>query len=169
MERSEHEVLHSGGNLSKDPVTPVTPRPAPRDAGRSRTWANIPRGAWLNFNPYGGAPKPRVPPMGGRGSGYRGVGPRGYQRRDDRIKDDVIQILTDHEDIDARDVEVSVENGKVRLSGYVPDRHSKWMAEDLADDVLGVKSVENHLRVRHPTDALQEMDPDEQLGFGSWV
>jgi hypothetical protein len=77
-----------------------------------------------------------------------GRGPRGYQRSDDRIREDVCDRLTQHGQIDASDMEVEVRNGEVILSGTVANRQAKRMAEDTVEAVLGVKNVQNNLRVQ---------------------
>jgi osmotically-inducible protein OsmY len=78
---------------------------------------------------------------------HRGRGPRNYNRSDDRIREDVNDRLTDSHFIDASDIDVQVTNAEVILSGTVDSRHAKRMAEDIAEDVSGVKNVENRLRV----------------------
>ena len=42
-------------------------------------------------------------------------------------------------------------NGEVTLTGSVPDRHAKRLAEDLAEDVWGVRDVQNQIRVATST------------------
>jgi osmotically-inducible protein OsmY len=79
---------------------------------------------------------------------HRGRGPRGYTRSDDRIKEDVNDRLTDHPMIDASDIEVVVNDCEVTLTGTVDSRMTKRRAEDVAEDVLGVRHVQNNLRVR---------------------
>jgi osmotically-inducible protein OsmY len=81
------------------------------------------------------------------GNGFTGRGPKGYQRSDARITEDVCDRLSDDPEIDASDVEVRVENGEVTLSGTVPDRRAKRRAEDLVEDVSGVREVHNHMRI----------------------
>lgn len=78
--------------------------------------------------------------------GYRGVGPRGFQRSDDRIGEQVCMLLTDDPQVDASEIEVEVKGGEVTLSGTVPDREMKWLAEDLAETVPGVREVHNRLK-----------------------
>lgn len=78
---------------------------------------------------------------------YRGRGPKGYRRSDEAIKDEVSQHLEDHGLIDASDIEVVVREGVVTLEGSVDHRGTKRLAEDVAENVHGVKDVENHLRV----------------------
>lgn len=82
--------------------------------------------------------------------GYRGIGPRGYRRDDARIHDDVCDALTDDDALDASDITVGVQDGVVKLSGTVPHRLMKRLAEDLIDECRGVRDVENALRVGPP-------------------
>ena len=84
----------------------------------------------------------------GGGADHRGRGPRGYTRSDERIREDVSDRLTENPVLDASDIEVAVAGGEVTLAGSVDSRYSKRLAEDLADDVSGVKHVQNNLRVR---------------------
>ena len=79
---------------------------------------------------------------------YRGQGPQSYTRSDDRIREDVNDKLTDDWGVDARKVTVSVKNGEVTLDGTVSTRLQKRRAEDCAEDVSGVKHVQNNLRVQ---------------------
>jgi len=78
---------------------------------------------------------------------YAGRGPRGYRRSDERIREDVNDHLTDDWYIDASDVEVTVNNGMVTLTGRVDNRDEKRRAEDIAECVSGVSDVSNQLRV----------------------
>ena len=78
-------------------------------------------------------------------NGQRGKGPRGYARPDDRIFDDVCELLTRDRDIDAGQVDVKVENGIVTLTGKVEDRNMKRYAGQIVDHVSGVKDVHNLL------------------------
>ncbi len=79
--------------------------------------------------------------------GHRGRGPKGYSRSDERIRDDVNDRLTDDPHIDASDIEVTVQNREVTLSGTVNSRFEKRHAEDIAESVSGVTHVQNSLRV----------------------
>jgi len=78
---------------------------------------------------------------------HRGRGPKGYSRSDERIRDDVADRLTADSWLDATDIEVAVKDGEVTLGGHVRSRDDKRRAESLAEDVLGVKHVQNNLRV----------------------
>jgi hypothetical protein len=82
---------------------------------------------------------------------HRGRGPRGYRRSDDRIREDVCDLLTDDPRIDATDIEVVVQNGELTLSGTVNTRAEKRRAEDLGESVTGVRDVHNRLRTNQPT------------------
>jgi osmotically-inducible protein OsmY len=85
---------------------------------------------------------------------YRGKGPRGYNRSDDRIKEDINDRLSDNAYIDATDIEISVSNGEVILSGTVEDRTAKRRAEDVAEAVSGVRNVENRLRIQNTVEKM---------------
>lgn len=81
-------------------------------------------------------------------SGHYGKGPRGYTRSDDRIREDVNDRLTDDWQIDASEIEVQVNNCEVTLAGTVRSREEKRRAEDLAENVSGVRHVQNNVRVQ---------------------
>ena len=83
---------------------------------------------------------------GGRPS-FRGRGPKNYERSDDRIREEVCERLTDADDVDATEIEVTVNSGTVTLSGTVNERYAKRRAEDIVESVRGVKDVQNSIRV----------------------
>src|SRR5690242_18286939 len=76
---------------------------------------------------------------------FSGVGPQNYQRSDHRIQEDINDRLTEHPDLDARNINVQAQNGEVTLNGWVNSRRDKRIAEDIADSVSGVKNVSNNL------------------------
>lgn len=78
---------------------------------------------------------------------FRGKGPKGYKRSDERIQEEINDLLTDEGGLDASDIEVKVENGEVSLTGTVTQKRDKRLAEEIAESVSGVSNVENHLRV----------------------
>jgi hypothetical protein len=78
----------------------------------------------------------------------RGKGPRSYKRTDERILEDINDRLCDNAYIDASDMEVSVKDHEVILTGSVESRDAKRLAEDIADQVTGVENVENRLHVK---------------------
>ena len=81
-----------------------------------------------------------------------GRGPKGYTRSDERIRDDVSDRLTDDWLVDASEIEVTVSSGEVTLSGFVSSRDAKRRAEDCAEEVSGVRHVQNNLRVQNRSD-----------------
>jgi hypothetical protein len=99
------------------------------------------------YGPGSGLSGQRVGPSFQRGQ-FAGRGPRGYQRSDDRIREDVNEWLTRHPEIDASDIDVTVESCEVTLTGVVEDRRDKRLAEDIAESVPGVNEVHNQLRPR---------------------
>lgn len=78
---------------------------------------------------------------------HSGKGPKGYTRSDEKIKDDVEEKLYHDSFIDASDIEVSVDDGEVTLSGTVDHKQTRRRAEDCADAVAGVKDVSLNLKV----------------------
>jgi hypothetical protein len=91
---------------------------------------------------------------------HSGVGPAGFKRSDSRIHEDLCERLAYHPGIDASGIEVAVENGVVTLTGIVPDRQTKWMAEEVAEHIFGVKDVHNGIRVaRESHRSRREADP----------
>ncbi len=79
---------------------------------------------------------------------HRGKGPKGYRRSDERILDDVSDRMMDDGALDASDIDVTVSDGEVTLTGFVTDRFEKRRAEDCADSVSGVRHTQNNLRIR---------------------
>jgi len=67
-----------------------------------------------------------------------------------------------HPEIDATDIDVQVRESEVILSGAVDDRHAKRLAEELVENISGVKDVNNQIRVRRTTE-----DRDRGQGLGS--
>lgn len=69
---------------------------------------------------------------------------------DDRIHDDICERLAQATNVDASEIEVSVEAGVVTLEGRVEERPMKHAAADLVERVPGVHRVHNRLRVGEP-------------------
>lgn len=99
---------------------------------------------------------------------HRGRGPRNYRRSDERIRDDVNDRLTEDSWLDARAIEVSVENADVTLTGTVRSREDKRRAEILAEGVSGIDNVQNNLRVVRPGSETQPT-ADGGTGMGGLV
>ena len=83
----------------------------------------------------------------GSRSTYAGRGPKSYRKSDERLKEIACDRLCDDPLVDASNIEVSVTNSEIRLSGTVPDRFSKRRAEDVVEGVIGINHVENLLRI----------------------
>ena len=88
----------------------------------------------------------------GSSSGYsqgqhRGKGPKNYQRSDERVKEMLCERLHDDPEIDASEVTVSVQGGKITLEGTVDSRRTKNAIEDVAEQI-GSLDVQNNLRVQ---------------------
>ncbi|HEY8517657.1 MAG TPA: BON domain-containing protein [Candidatus Binatia bacterium] len=79
---------------------------------------------------------------------FTGRGPQGYQRSDERIREDVCDALMADPEIDASFMTVTVDACEVTLEGSVEDRQMKRDAEDLVEQIPGVKQVHNRLRVQ---------------------
>ena len=93
---------------------------------------------------------------------HYGRGPRNYQRADERIREDVCERLAQHSYLDPSDVEILVVSGDVTLQGTVSDRWAKRTAEEIAENVWGVKQVHNQLRIG------QDM-PNRAPQRGTWA
>ncbi len=89
---------------------------------------------------------------------HAGRGPKGYQRSDERITEDINQRLTDHDDIDASEIEVKVKDGEVTLTGKVCDRQCRRHVEDVIERVSGVQDISNQLKTKK---ASEQSDSDE--------
>ncbi len=86
----------------------------------------------------------------GRG-GFAGIAPKNYQRSDVRIEEDVCEGLTAHPGLDPSKVEIKVVQGEVILTGEVPNRRMKRLAEDIAEEIPGVRDVNNQVRIAKPS------------------
>ena len=78
--------------------------------------------------------------------GHRGKAPKNYVRSDERVFEDVCEVLTAQDAIDASEMTVTVDKGVVTLDGSIATDHMKELAEEAIMDLPGVKSVRNTLR-----------------------
>ncbi len=78
-------------------------------------------------------------------SGYWGKGPKNFRRKDETILNDICEKLYSSDEIDASNIEVTVESGVTTLSGTVPIHNMRHHAEDLVASVFGVIRVLNVL------------------------
>ncbi|KYG70473.1 hypothetical protein AZI85_00555 [Bdellovibrio bacteriovorus] len=87
---------------------------------------------------------------------YTGRGPKNYKRSDERIREEVCEMLTRDQYVDAYNIDVDVVDGEVILRGTVPDRHMKYLAEDSVEKVFGVKDISNRLHVDRHEDLIRK-------------
>jgi hypothetical protein len=78
---------------------------------------------------------------------HAGRGPRGYVRPDPRIHEDVSDRLYVDHHLDASEIDVVVQDGRVVLEGRVDSPRARRIADDIAHAVPGVCEVHNHLQV----------------------
>ena len=78
---------------------------------------------------------------------FVGKGPKEYDP-DKRMWEEVCLNLTFHPSVDASAIEVKVRHGEVTLSGEVPSRKMKKLAEECVEKVAGVLDVHNMLKIR---------------------
>jgi hypothetical protein len=134
-----------------------------QDLFRDERGVRGPEGAWGGAR--GGARRPPLPaspprshpgerlapyPEWRQGGPHAGRGPRDYRRADERIAEELCDELMRHPEVDPSDMSVEVREGEVHLTGSVPDRWTKFVVEEMADTMLGVRDVHNQLRVRRP-------------------
>lgn len=81
-----------------------------------------------------------------------GKGPKGYQRSDKKILEEACENLTRSPELDATEIEVSVKDRIITLTGEVISRSDKRMAEELVEYISGTLDVQNKLKVKHQVD-----------------
>ncbi|NUP05291.1 MAG: BON domain-containing protein [Polyangiaceae bacterium] len=149
------EVMRGGRDAGRDGRTFLERYgDVPLDQRAHGDWAPHLRGFSAREHEEGMRRGPRsggVPPSNDASAGgFRGRGPRAYRRSDERIREEVCDLLTDDDRIDASDIDVTVMDGEVVLSGNVSERPMKHWAEELTSRVRGVADVVNQLRIAHP-------------------
>ena len=80
---------------------------------------------------------------------YFGKGPRGYERSAQVILDEAYDKLTLDPDLDASGIDISFNDGIIILKGEVAARKDKRLAEDVVEDILGVRDVLNQLNIKN--------------------
>lgn len=93
-------------------------------------------------------PRPEHGEDVGGSQSFRGRGPKGYRRSDDRIREEACDCLTDDSRIDASEIECTVKNGEVVISGTVRTREERRRIEDVLERLSGVQHVQNNVRVK---------------------
>jgi osmotically-inducible protein OsmY len=77
-------------------------------------------------------------------------GPKGYTRSDERIKEDISERLWRAKQIDSSEVTIAVKDGVVTFTGTVPERWMRHEIENVADSCMGVKDIEDNVRLLQP-------------------
>lgn len=132
--------------VSESPNYPSFERP---HQGEFQRWGN---GTYGRSESRQGSPHPGYGSdgsdmgLGERGPHY-GKGPKGYRRSDERIREDVCEIIARQGHIDASEVEISVEKAIVRLFGTVETRQDKRALEQMIESVHGIDEVHNEIRL----------------------
>ncbi len=93
---------------------------------------------------------------------HRGRGPANYKRSDDRLLEDACDKLTEDWGVDARNIQVTAQDGEVTLDGTVDNRREKRRAEDVVHDISGVAHVQNNLRTTDSTRNTADRTVNEQ-------
>lgn len=86
-------------------------------------------------------------PRGRPGEDFRGRGPKNYVRTDERLRDDIADRLSADPQIDASDIEIAVQEGRVTLTGTVDRRQTRYRVEDIVDACHGVREIDNQLGI----------------------
>ena len=108
----------------------------------------------MNPDNYAGPLRRRDDQTGDAGHGYhepgaRDPGPVSTAGRpsDERLQEEIHELLVHHPDVDAGPIEVLVEGGEVTLHGSVAEPDTRWLVEELVASVAGVSLVHNRVRV----------------------
>ncbi|MGV9172611.1 MAG: BON domain-containing protein [Promethearchaeia archaeon] len=83
---------------------------------------------------------------------------------DNEIKTGLKKIFDINSCLEARKIEVTVNQGKVLLKGIVNSYWEKKMAEKLGSEIPGIKSIENQLTVKPPETLSDEEIAEEIQG-----
>lgn len=82
------------------------------------------------------------------GQGHYGKGPKGWKWSDERVRDAASEALYRDYEVDASDIEITVKEGVVTLTGTVESREQKRLAEESIDNLVGVVDIHNRLRIQ---------------------
>lgn len=154
------ELSSAGGTGSNESAGPHWSQRSQRSGegtlsrGRHGAWTHEGSAdAWQRDSGQRGSAAP------GRQGGSRHLRPpRGYVRSDERIREDLCERLMTDPYVDATDVSIAVHAGVVHLEGSVAERNMRYALESVAASCIGVKDVENHVRVQGGTVAAGHPD-----------
>ena len=133
-QRSEHDqASHERHEVGQERVEQLRERERQGSGGYSdhRVVGNPERHTRSQYPEYGYRPAHSSDWWGP----YAGRGPKGYQRSDERIREDMCEHLTVHPAIDASEIDGTVTNGDVTLSGSVESRAVKRLVEALTEGI----------------------------------
>jgi hypothetical protein len=129
----------------------VTDRQWGDSGGRDDSFGPPGLGGWGRFGAADGGGQQAADAAsrraGARAGGPRGRGPKNAQRSDSLVAEELNERFTEDDFLDASEILVGVEDGRVLLTGEVPERRMKHRAEDIAEAVRGVVDIENRIRV----------------------
>lgn len=94
------------------------------------------------------------------------------ERADGMIRDDIRRALNQDPATEGYDVSIDVRDGEVTLGGELDSWTEKRLALEVTKGVKGVKSVQDTLRVEHPTgrsDDEIKKEVERRLAFDVWV
>lgn len=80
---------------------------------------------------------------------FFGKGPRNWKRSDERIKEEACEALYQSHEVDASEIDLTVKDAVVTLSGSVESRRMKREAEECIENLTGVLDVQNQLRIKN--------------------
>ena len=86
-------------------------------------------------------------PEGQYGSDKIGPSAAEVYRSDQQIKNEIEELLDANDEVDVRDINVSVQQGRVILAGSVESLSQKSAAERIASNALGTTEIDNELQV----------------------
>ncbi|MDQ3399039.1 MAG: BON domain-containing protein, partial [Deinococcota bacterium] len=78
---------------------------------------------------------------------YTGMGPKAYESAGDPLGQEAALRLTQHGQVDASNIEITIDNGAVLLEGTVVSEEVKSLAEEAIRSLEGVGDVQNLLEV----------------------
>ncbi|WP_438030589.1 BON domain-containing protein [Sorangium sp. So ce233] len=133
-----------GGHSAGRPGGIAPGLPGSSSASEQEGWGSLGGGYGEQTTGISGPRRRARPPARGA---YAGSGEEGGERSDEQIREDVCELLGEHDQLDIADIEVEVREAEVRLSGTVDSDVLKEMAEEVAGGVSGVKRIVNALRV----------------------
>ncbi len=82
---------------------------------------------------------------------YKGKGPKGYHQSDERVWENACEALMNSPFVDATEIVVVTQDGKVILEGEVSHEQEKQAASEAVKSVLPSFVIENEIKVIQKT------------------